>query len=1056
MQATQRDIYKAVLVKLFVPALLLLLPLLLLGSNLVEAGPKLPATLPAAQGTGGQAGSAQLVLHVYFRSIAERDRLATQLDALEVPTTSGYLTVISDQAGLDSLRRQGLRVEVDLEQTAGLNTPVKFGNSSDNFFGGYHTVEELYQFMNQEASTYPNLAETVVYGQSWCKAHPGSCTEPDPNNGYDLVAMHITNRSIPGPKPVVWLEGGIHAREIQPPEVAINYIAYLLDNYNSDADVHWLVDWQDIWVIPDVNPDGHHIVEAGGGGQSPYYQRKNANNTNGCNTWPPAIGNQFGTDINRNFPFLWNCCGGSSSDPCAESFHGASANSDDETRAVVSKISQLIPDQRGPNIDDPAPITTTGTFLDMHSFSDVNLYSWDMYNTPAPNEADLKNLAFHLASTNAYPPGDDYTPCQFGHCLYIADGATNDWVYGELGAAAFAEEIGNDFFEPYSTTQNILWPQNKGMMLYLSKVARQPYLMTRGPDATLAAASPMTVTQGLTAELTSTINYAWNYHDGYDNYMQNVAAAEYYLDTPPWAGGTPVAMQPVDGQFDSPVEAVEATIQTGSISVGRHILFIRGRGVNDYEGFHSWGPVTATWLTVQPYASATPTATGTPPTATHTPSRVPTATATATPCYAPAIQNGGFETGNFSPGWTILDTAATPTISMLHTHSGNHSAFLGSVPNNEPYGDSSIYQQITVPAAGGMLSYWYYPYSRDNIQFDWQDAYVTDTNGNILATIMHVLQGTETWTNITYDLAPYAGQTVRIEFLVHQDGAGDVAHMYVDDVLVTGTCPTSVPVTPSPTATNTAPPAATATPTQPAPTGTATSPVLPTPPTATPPVCNIQFRDVPVGSTFYPYIHCLACRGIVNGYPDGTFRPNNQVTRGQLAKLVYCLGPLGPACSQPPPVPEQKFQDVPPVGPGSTYFIYIDWLYTHGFINGYPCGGPNEPCVPPRNLPYYRPNADATRGQISKIVSNVADYSDPPSGQQFEDVAMGSTYYTYTYRLASRNVMSGYPCGSVPNEPCVPPGNLPYFRPNNNATRGQTSKIVSNTFFPDCQPPSVH
>ncbi len=34
----------------------------------------------------------------------------------------------------------------------------------------------------------------------------------------------------------------------------------------------------------------------------------------------------------------------------------------------------------------------------------------------------------------------------------------------------------------------------------------------------------------------------------------------------------------------------------------------------------------------------------------------------------------------------------------------------------------------------------------------------------------------------------------------------------------------------------------------------------------------------------------------------------------------------------------------------------------------------------------------------------------------------------------------------------MPPGNLPYFRPNANATRGQTSKIVGNTFFPDCNP----
>ena len=96
--------------------------------------------------------------------------------------------------------------------------------------------------------------------------------------------------------------------------------------------------------------------------------------------------------------------------------------------------------------------------------------------------------------------------------------------------------------------------------------------------------------------------------------------------------------------------------------------------------------------------------------------------------------------------------------------------FLGSIPNNEPSGNSSIYQQSLCPPRVAHCRYWYYPYSRDNIQFDWQDAYITDVNGNILATVMHVLEGTETWTNVTYDLAAYAGQTIGVEFLVHQDG----------------------------------------------------------------------------------------------------------------------------------------------------------------------------------------------------------------------------------------------------------------------------------------------
>jgi hypothetical protein len=216
-------------------------------------------------------------------------------------------------------------------------------------------------------------------------------------------------------------------------------------------------------------------------------------------------------------------------------------------------------------------------------------------------------------------------------------------------------------------------------------------------------------------------------------------------------------------------------------------------------------------------------------------------------------------------------------------------------------------------------------------------------------------------------------------------------------------------------------------------------PATSSPATPTPTACTLTFTDVPPGSTFYPYVHCLACLDIINGYHDGTFHPNANVTRGQLSKIVSNSAGFND------PQAVQMFQDVPV---GSTFFQYIGRLASRGYISGYPCGGPGEPCQP-ANLPYFRPNANATRGQISKIVSNAATFNDPPSGQQFEDVGVGSTYYTYTYRLVSRGVMSGYPCGGA-GEPCLPPANLPYFRPYNNATRGQTSKIVSNSFFPDC------
>jgi hypothetical protein len=213
--------------------------------------------------------------------------------------------------------------------------------------------------------------------------------------------------------------------------------------------------------------------------------------------------------------------------------------------------------------------------------------------------------------------------------------------------------------------------------------------------------------------------------------------------------------------------------------------------------------------------------------------------------------------------------------------------------------------------------------------------------------------------------------------------------------------------------------------------------------------CPLQFSDVPQGSTFYTYVRCMACRGIVNGYTSGCgagdpcFCPNNNVTRGQLSKIVANSTGFND------PQTAQMFQDVPL---GSTFQVFIGRLAGRGYISGYMCGGPGEPCLPPNNLPYFRPNNNATRGQISKIVSNAAGYFDVPVGQEFEDVPIGSTYYAFIYRLAHRNVMSGYQCGGS-GESCVLPANLPYFRPNNNATRGQTSKIVSNTFFPNCQTP---
>jgi hypothetical protein len=221
-------------------------------------------------------------------------------------------------------------------------------------------------------------------------------------------------------------------------------------------------------------------------------------------------------------------------------------------------------------------------------------------------------------------------------------------------------------------------------------------------------------------------------------------------------------------------------------------------------------------------------------------------------------------------------------------------------------------------------------------------------------------------------------------------------------------------------------------------------------PTATPvptsTACPIQFSDVPPGSTFYEYVRCLACRGILDGYPDGTYHPGVKVTRGQLSKIAVNAGGL--TGSIPPD--QQTFEDVPI---GSTFWWYIEELVFHGIVGGYRCGGPGEPCLPPNNRPYFRPGADANREQAALIVDRVAGFaSNCIPVQNFQDVPINSAFWCSIQRLYERNIISGYPCGGT-GEPCVPPDNLPYYRPVAPITRGQTAKMIARTFQPSCVTP---
>jgi hypothetical protein len=107
-----------------------------------------------------------------------------------------------------------------------------------------------------------------------------------------------------------------------------------------------------------------------------------------------------------------------------------------------------------------------------------------------------------------------------------------------------------------------------------------------------------------------------------------------------------------------------------------------------------------------------------------------------------------------------------------------------------------------------------------------------------------------------------------------------------------------------------------------------------------------HFSDVPADHPYYAYIEAAYARGLVDGYGDGTFRPYNNVTRGQVAKIVVQAAGLALVTPATP-----SFSDV---AQSSTFYNYIETARSAGILNGYPDGT-------------FRPDKPATRGQISKI-----------------------------------------------------------------------------------------
>lgn len=507
----------------------------------------------------------QVMARITVSDAAEMRRVAELgLDLMEYREGDDLL-FLSTQQQVNDLRNSGFSVRVDEKLTGEL----AFQNRPETFQGGYRTVEETYAFLNQMVAAYPKLAEIIRYGQSWERTQ-------NPLNGYDLTAIKLTNQANRGSKPRLLIQAGIHARELVPPEMATRFIQYLLSNYDKNADATWLLDEHEIYVIPIFNPDGRKIAETG------LMKRKNTNNLTGNCT-----GTFTGIDLNRNYSFWWGTVNFPSDPPCGETWPGLEPASEPEVSSAQALIMSLFPDQREPDRNSPAPLNATGVFLDMHSYGNLVLYPWGEDDLPPPNP-QLATIAGRMAGYNGYNPIQSIN-------LYPTSGTAHDFAYGELGVAGLGMETGlssgacGGFMPPYSCldggTNGNFWNLNRPALLYLAKIVRTPFITSEGPT-----------TETLTSNRTRLNRYSLRAQitDAFSG-NQNIAGAEVYIDVPPWRGGTPIAMTPEDGIFNSSTEFVTANV---TCPPGRHILYVRGR---DASG--NWGAVTAVFTMANPGGS---------------------------------------------------------------------------------------------------------------------------------------------------------------------------------------------------------------------------------------------------------------------------------------------------------------------------------------------------------------------------------------------------------------------------------------------------------------------
>ena len=333
--------------------------------------------------------------------------------------------ITADSTGLRKVRALG-------HDITALPAPPKRGAGGDGANGSarvkdfppddadYHNYDEATKAVDDYVAKYPSLMKKQVIGKS--------------HEGRDIVAVKISdNVDQDEAEPEVLFTHHQHAREHLTVEMALYTIGELGAKYGSDDRVTKMVDERELWVVPDVNPDGGEYDIATGSYRS---WRKNRQPNEGSS--------QIGTDVNRNWGYKWGCCGGSSGSPGSETYRGASAESSPEVQVVRDFTDSRV-------VGGKQQITA---HIDFHTYSELVLWPYGYtYDDTAEGLTQDDRDAFAAVGTDM-ADSNGYTPQQSSD-LYITDGDVNDWMWGKHKIFSYTFEMypgasggGGGFYPP--------------------------------------------------------------------------------------------------------------------------------------------------------------------------------------------------------------------------------------------------------------------------------------------------------------------------------------------------------------------------------------------------------------------------------------------------------------------------------------------------------------------------------------------------------------------------------------------------------------------------------